>query len=127
MTSISSIVKAPPMQTSQPPRRPSYVDEGEFVDDDHSPSTQSKIAAPVSTLGTERALVVMLSGLNAGQVFALERDETIVGRSRSAHIRVDDGGVSRKNTRIVRSGATFWVEDLGSRNGTFKNGERVTR
>src|SRR5581483_10745306 len=117
---ISSIVKHPPMQTSQPPRRPSFVDESEL--EDHSPSTQSKIAAPVSRLGSERALLVMLSGLNAGQVFALDRDETVIGRSRSADIRVDDGGVSRKNTKIVRSGAGFWVEDLGSRNGTFKNG-----
>lgn len=126
---ISSIVKPPPMETSQPPprydRRPSYVDEGEF--EDHSPSTQSKLAAPVSRLGTERALLVMLSGLNAGQVFGLDRDEIIIGRSRSAHIRVDDGGVSRKNTKITRSGAGFWVEDLESRNGTFKNGERISR
>src|SRR5581483_12353474 len=73
---ISSIVKHPPMQTSQPPRRPSFVDESEL--EDHSPSTQSKIAAPVSRFGSERALLVMLSGLNAGQVFALDRDETVM-------------------------------------------------
>jgi diguanylate cyclase (GGDEF)-like protein len=113
------------MQTSQPPRRPSFIEEAELSDD--APSTQSKIAAPVSIAGGERALLVMLSGLNAGQVFALDRDETVIGRSRSADIRVDDGGVSRKNTRIVRSGAGFFVEDLGSRNGTFKNGERIHR
>lgn len=113
------------MHTSHPPRRPSFLDEGELIDD--APSTQSKIAAPVSVAGTERAVLVMLSGLNAGQVFALERDETIIGRSRGATVRVDDAGVSRKNTRVVRSGAGFFVEDLGSRNGTFKNGERVTR
>ena len=112
------------MQT-HPPRRPSFVDEAEVMDDDHSPSTQSKIATPVSA-ERESAMLTVLSGMNAGQVFALDRDETIIGRSRAAQVRVDDGGVSRRNTRITRVGGKFFVEDIKSRNGTFKNGERVS-
>lgn len=95
------------------------------MDDEHSPSTQSKIATPVSA-GRDSAMLTVLSGMNAGQVFALDRDETIIGRSHKAHVRVDDGGVSRQNTRITRVGERFFVEDLASRNGTFKNGDRVS-
>jgi diguanylate cyclase (GGDEF)-like protein len=113
------------MQTL-PPRRPSDI-EDLALDDEHSPSTQSKIAAPVGQTGAEHPVLVLLTGLNAGQVFRIETDETIIGRSRSAHVRIDDAGVSRKNTRIVRSGNAFFVEDMGSRNGTFKNGHRVMR
>jgi len=104
-----------------------FVDEqGDDHFDDHSPSTQSKIAAPVSA-PMERAVLVTLTGLNAGQVFRVDRDEILIGRSRKAHFRIDDGGVSRLNTRIVRIGSAFFVEDAGSRNGTFKNGARIAR
>ena len=116
----------PPRPPSKREASPSYADQAEVMDDEHSPSTQSKVALPVSSDGRERGVLVVLSGLNAGQVFSVERDETIIGRSRSAQVRVDDGGVSRKNTRITRIGKKFFLEDLESLNGTFKNGERVT-
>jgi len=67
----------------------------------------------------------MLTGLNAGQVYDLDRDETVIGRSRDAHVRVEDTGVSRRNARVMRSPAGYFVEDLGSRNGTYKNGARI--
>jgi len=48
------------------------------------------------------------------------------GRSRSATVQVDHDGVSRIHARIRRSGGAIEVEDLGSRNGTSVNGERIT-
>ena len=49
----------------------------------------------------------------------------IVGRSQRADIAVDDDGVSRSHARLRREGEAVWLEDLGSRNGTFVNGVRV--
>lgn len=56
----------------------------------------------------------------------LDRTETIIGRDLSAHIRIDDGSVSRQHAAIVRRGDAYVLRDLGSRNGTIVN-EQTTR
>ena len=48
-----------------------------------------------------------------------------VGREHTADLSVDDAGVSRIHVRIEHRGVGVWVTDLGSRNGTFVNAERV--
>jgi phosphoserine phosphatase RsbU/P len=65
--------------------------------------------------------------LKAGESTAheLRRDETIIGRHPECHIQLDSNVVSRKHARIVRDGARFFVEDLGSGNGTTLNGQRI--
>ena len=40
---------------------------------------------------------------------------------------INDPLVSEKHARVVYSGDSFWIEDLGSRNGTFVNGRRIDR
>lgn len=56
---------------------------------------------------------------------ALSQGENILGRAPDAGVWIDAGGVSRHHARIVvNDGAT--VEDLGSKNGTFVCGRRVT-
>jgi two-component system cell cycle response regulator len=93
-----------------------------------APTTENQIAvAPRSTV-KDRALLTMLSGLNAGQVYTLDRDETTLGRSKDAHVRIDDAGISRSHARIVRTeDGRFIAEDLGSTNGIFVNGAKVQR
>jgi DNA-binding winged helix-turn-helix (wHTH) protein len=58
---------------------------------------------------------------------ALDEGETILGRSREATLFIDDDSVSRRHARIVIKGESLIVEDLGSKNGTTLNGERLTR
>lgn len=54
--------------------------------------------------------------------------EAIIGRSSSAHVHLPHIGVSRRHARLVCDDeGRYFVEDLGSRNGTYVNGERVTR
>jgi DNA-binding winged helix-turn-helix (wHTH) protein len=59
--------------------------------------------------------------------FPLVEGETVIGRAQDAAIRIESAGVSRHHARIVVSGDRASVEDLGSKNGTYLNGERVTR
>jgi DNA-binding winged helix-turn-helix (wHTH) protein len=75
------------------------------------------------------------STVNAGQTYRLiwhQRElvlgegESILGRSRDATLFIDDEGVSRRHARIAISGDNVVVEDLGSKNGTMVNGERIT-
>jgi diguanylate cyclase (GGDEF)-like protein len=76
----------------------------------------------------DRPCLIVLSGLHIGQMFPLEARQQVVGRSRSAQIRLVDEGVSRRHIAIgVAPDGKLWLEDLDSRNGTFCNGDRIGR
>ena len=51
--------------------------------------------------------------------------ETTIGRSEACNIVVDDGAVSKRHARLRRADDQLALEDLGSANGTFVNGERT--
>jgi DNA-binding winged helix-turn-helix (wHTH) protein len=57
---------------------------------------------------------------------AVGEGETILGRALDATIRFDVPGVSRRHARISVEGANVIVEDLGSQNGTFVRGEKIS-
>ena len=57
---------------------------------------------------------------------AVGEGETILGRALDATIRFDVPGVSRRHARISLDGASVVVEDLGSQNGTYVRGEKIT-
>lgn len=72
----------------------------------------------------ERELVTLTVD---GRVHPLTSRSVVIGRSREADIRLADVNVSRRHAEIVQEGATYWLVDLGSTNGTDVNGRRVTR
>lgn len=51
--------------------------------------------------------------------------EAILGRDSSATLAVPMDGVSRRHARIVLEGDAYWIQDLGSTNGTFVNGAGI--
>lgn len=85
---------------------------------------------PVITIpntGTkDRATLTILSGINAGQVFALDGTDHILGRGTEADLWIEDSGVSRRHARITcAADGRYLIEDLGSTNGTFVGDRRV--
>ncbi|HVG24213.1 MAG TPA: FHA domain-containing protein, partial [Thermoanaerobaculia bacterium] len=60
-------------------------------------------------------------------VFPLLDAESIIGRAPDCAITITDASISSRHARVVRSGEGFTIEDLGSRNGTFVNGEKVDK
>jgi len=55
--------------------------------------------------------------------YDFEGTEIVIGRAASAAVVIPDTRVSRQHARIVRRDGDWWVEDLGTRNGTLLNGE----
>ena len=61
-----------------------------------------------------------------GRSFKISGEESIVGRSPEAQVRLMEEGVSRKHARIIRTTeGKFELTDLGSTNGTYLNGTRL--
>jgi pSer/pThr/pTyr-binding forkhead associated (FHA) protein len=50
-----------------------------------------------------------------------------IGAGAESEFRIVIGGVSRSHARIVKKDDAYWLEDAGSTNGTFLNGQRVAR
>src|SRR5262249_51872379 len=70
--------------------------------------------------------VTVLNGKIAGKVFRLHGEMTI-GRAPGVDIVLDEEGVSRKHAKmVVHEDRSVWLTDLGSTNGTFYRGERVS-
>lgn len=79
------------------------------------------------TTPTPSLRLVIQSGPNLGQELRLDAgEELILGRGRDAHIVIDEAKASRRHTRIALEGGELCIEDLGSINGTFVNGNRIT-
>ncbi len=68
----------------------------------------------------------VIKGPEEDQAYEIVDDVTTIGRDRSCQICLKNSTVSRYHAKIIRSGDTLTVEDLGSNNGTFVNGVRVT-
>ncbi|MGE0609420.1 MAG: SpoIIE family protein phosphatase [Pirellulales bacterium] len=71
------------------------------------------------------ALLQVLKGPLPGQQHHLDRDRSVMGRHPDCDIVIDVGAVSRQHAHIRAVNGEFLIEDLGSRNGTFVNEQKV--
>ena len=73
-----------------------------------------------------RATLTLLTGMPAGLLHAIDGASTTIGRSAESDLVVDEEGVSRHHARVDRTvEGAFYVEDLGSTNGTFLGADRM--
>nr|WP_243854535.1 FHA domain-containing protein [Canibacter zhoujuaniae] len=80
----------------------------------------------VESLPSGAALLVVRRGANQGARFLLDQDSTVAGRHPAVDIFLDDVTVSRRHAEFVRDGVQFSVSDLGSLNGTYLGGQRIS-
>ena len=107
---------------------------------------QTQVQAPESTTATYRvgetgelipvdveditthghaALVIRSGGNRVGESFPLEGDRMTVGRRPDSDVFLDDVTVSRDHALVVKRGGDFYLDDLGSLNGTYVNRHRI--
>jgi hypothetical protein len=84
--------------------------------------------APAPRPGARSFVLRFISGKYQGGEFPIAADkQIIVGRSSDLDMVLVEDMVSRKHARIAMQGDQIWIEDLGSTNGTFVNGEKIKR
>ncbi|MEP0806409.1 MAG: FHA domain-containing protein [Chloroflexota bacterium] len=69
--------------------------------------------------------LIMRQGPTPGATFLLEGSQLNIGRDSSNEIVINDAEVSRRHARLTFQGGKYVLEDLGSTNGTFVNGQRL--
>ncbi len=69
--------------------------------------------------------LVVRTGPTPGTVFDLTKEVTLIGRDVTNDVVLGDPEVSRQHARLTRTPGGYVLEDLGSTNGTFVNGERL--
>ena len=70
-------------------------------------------------------LVIRAGGGRAGETFVLDKDRLTVGRRPESDIFLDDVTVSRDHAILVRRNDDYYLDDLGSLNGTYVNRSRI--
>lgn len=76
--------------------------------------------------GNDRFRLVVRRGPQPNQTYDLNKDIITIGRDITNDIVINDPEVSRHHMRFTRGAGGFTLEDLGSTNSTFVNGQRLT-
>jgi pSer/pThr/pTyr-binding forkhead associated (FHA) protein len=72
------------------------------------------------------ATISIIFGGQEQRVVPLDKPKLVVGREPTCEIHIDNLGISRQHCAFEQRGEAFIVQDLGSSNGTYVNGKKVT-
>jgi pSer/pThr/pTyr-binding forkhead associated (FHA) protein len=90
-----------------------------------APGAEDDVVVPMAELPTDTAVLIVRSGPQAGDRFALGDGTIRLGRHPDSEIMLDDITVSRRHASITRTADGYVVTDAGSLNGTYLNQERI--
>jgi len=70
--------------------------------------------------------IVVISGPFTGQLIPLSRGEFVIGRDSDCQFILDNDLASRHHCSLIADGRSLRIRDMGSKNGTFVNGLRLS-
>ncbi|HTO96352.1 MAG TPA: FHA domain-containing protein [Myxococcales bacterium] len=70
---------------------------------------------------------LVLIGEDGSELERVGKDRFLIGRGKHCDLVINSGKVSREHAAIVREGDAWFIEDLGSSNGTWFDARRITR
>src|SRR5215471_8456435 len=73
----------------------------------------------------KEACLVVIYGMELGKKYNLDAPTIIVGRSSRSDIQIDQESVSRNHAKIINTGKSILIRDLGSTNGTYVNDDVI--
>lgn len=79
-----------------------------------------------STHTSEPRSLLLTGGPLVGTIIPLGSTQIVIGRSPSSTLVLEDEYASSQHARLTPADGRWWIEDLGSRNGTFVDDERLT-
>lgn len=80
----------------------------------------------MSKQGVKFPTLVMQQGPQPQQAFPLHKNLLTIGRAEDNDIVINDAEISRHHARLTWQGNNWVIEDLGSSNGTYINGQRIS-
>ena len=89
-------------------------------------STQASTPAPRRKRAQPKELVVTEAD-GAARTYPMSGEQLQIGRSESCEVILQDTYTSQMHARVFAKDGEWFVEDLGSTNGTFLNGTRLDR
>lgn len=82
---------------------------------------------PVAPPPARASQLVITDGAQAGAVMRLGDEPITMGRANDIEVSLEDDYASGHHARLFPQGSRWFLEDLGSTNGTFVNDNRLTR
>ena len=89
-----------------------------------APMVASHPSDPGTVTPGGRTLVLLSDGRELDRVI---KDRFLIGRGKHCDLIINSGKVSREHAAITREGSVWWIEDLGSSNGTWFDKRRISR
>ena len=99
-----------------------------MVDDWDEDTTATNLAEKLVDVGPrrDRPCLTVLTGTSTGTIYKLAQGSHVIGRKENTELRITDDGITRPHAQPRCEGDLVFVEDMGSRNGTYVNGRLIT-
>ncbi len=97
-----------PAQDEEPPQEEEAPAEDEAPPEEEEPAPQVK--------GKGSTMVISMAGRES---YKMTGDQVLLGRGKHCDFVIESNRVSREHARFTKKGTDYFVEDLGSSNGTF--------